>query len=129
MTCTAADQRPLRARRREERDVARHHDELERLPEIEGAEVVDSPVEVGREASRGGHHRCIGVDTDHRHASTSKLTSNSSGSAARVEDRSGREAHDEVGFTMDVNTLVSQRVELLLVLVAVPAHAPNLHGR
>ncbi len=112
----------MRARRGEQRHVAGHHDDRERAPEVEGAEVVDAPLELGGQASRGCHHRCIGVDTDHRHASTSKLTSNSSGSAARVEDRRGREAHEELDFTMDVDTFVSQRVELLLVLVAVPTH-------
>ena len=126
MARASCDQIGLRAGRCEQRDVAGHQDDVEGAAEIEGAEVGDSPVEIGRESSRGAHHRCVGVDTDHRHAAASKLTSSSSGAASGVEHGRGREPHDEVGFTMDVNTFGSQRVESLLILVAVPRHPPHV---
>ncbi len=105
MAGAAGDERRVRARRREQRDVAGHDDDVERAVEGEIGEVGHAPLELRAPPARGVDHRGVGVGTHDGEPTGGQLAGDAAGAAARVEHRAGSQRGDEVGLAVHIGTL------------------------
>ncbi len=120
----SGDEGRLRSRRREDRDVPGHHDDIEPAPEVEVAEIGDEPGQVGSTTAGGRYHRLIGIDPDDVDPATVELLGNPPRPAPGIEDGRRSERHHKIGLAVHGNSGRGQRVEARLVLLAVSRHRP-----
>jgi len=92
----------LAPRRQEDHHVTGRDDDIERAPEGRGREVRPDPRELGRSAPGRGEHVLVEVDADDADSTSGQLPRDAAGAAPGIEDRTRREAHDEVRLAVDV---------------------------